>query len=568
MKYSLISQVFVASLLIVLSSFLFLSPTETATSWFNSFDSESEICPSPSFGEPCQSSSNMCGQTSLGIYDCFGFCSAVAPSNSQCPNSCVEQNICSGGNVVNSCTSSVVQTCSNGCSAGACNQPPQEENEEPSPSQCAWAVCSLDDGINPNGSLTTNCNNTDIRPFPPGCNYDAYHRATCDIIFDEGSSCGVPPPSPPPPSYQCSDGVDNDGDGLLDYPNDPGCISSTDDNEYNVPPAVQASCVASPSSIVVGESSTWTVTLSNGEGTHTYSWSGTDNLSGTGSSVTKTYTTPGTKTASVTITTTQSSPFVFSCCTEGGPAGNYVRYENSEGSCEYCGPGPVLECELRQDFYHEICPNPPFEITETQTLMCQTQLTVSSQCSDGIDNDGDDLIDYPEDSDCSSAGENSEASIPQCADGIDNDGDSLIDTNDYGCSGVGDTSESPNPQCSDGIDNNGNGFIDYPNDPTCSSSSDNNEEIVPNAEISIIGPGLVRSGESATISWTAENIEDGSCSIAGTSGDSWDISGSSGSVLSSPLTNETIFTMQCLNLLGDWVGSTTTVRITPSFREI
>src|SRR3989344_6891660 len=27
---------------------------------------------------------------------------------------------------------------------------------------------------------------------------------------------------------QCSDGLDNDNDGLIDYPNDPGCLSPTD----------------------------------------------------------------------------------------------------------------------------------------------------------------------------------------------------------------------------------------------------------------------------------------------------------------------------------------------------
>ena len=31
----------------------------------------------------------------------------------------------------------------------------------------------------------------------------------------------------------CSDGIDNDGDGLIDFPADPGCLSATDDNERN-----------------------------------------------------------------------------------------------------------------------------------------------------------------------------------------------------------------------------------------------------------------------------------------------------------------------------------------------
>jgi hypothetical protein len=31
----------------------------------------------------------------------------------------------------------------------------------------------------------------------------------------------------------CSNGIDDDGDGLADWPNDPGCDSATDDNEFN-----------------------------------------------------------------------------------------------------------------------------------------------------------------------------------------------------------------------------------------------------------------------------------------------------------------------------------------------
>jgi len=33
----------------------------------------------------------------------------------------------------------------------------------------------------------------------------------------------------------CSDGTDNDGDGLTDYPSDPGCSSASDPDEYNAP---------------------------------------------------------------------------------------------------------------------------------------------------------------------------------------------------------------------------------------------------------------------------------------------------------------------------------------------
>lgn len=39
----------------------------------------------------------------------------------------------------------------------------------------------------------------------------------------------------PPPAPACSDGIDNDGDGLIDFPADSGCISANDADEANAP---------------------------------------------------------------------------------------------------------------------------------------------------------------------------------------------------------------------------------------------------------------------------------------------------------------------------------------------
>ena len=67
---------------------------------------------------------------------------------------------------------------------------------------------------------------------------------------------------------------------------------------------------------------------------------------------------------------------------------------------------------------------------------------------------------------------------PECADHIDNDRDGKIDDDDPGCSSSRDRSEStrPNsPQCNDGQDNDGDGFIDYPLDPGCAARGDTNE---------------------------------------------------------------------------------------------
>lgn len=50
-----------------------------------------------------------------------------------------------------------------------------------------------------------------------------------------------PPPAPvvvvppPPPAAVCSDGADNDGDGLIDFPEDPGCESGDDGDETDPP---------------------------------------------------------------------------------------------------------------------------------------------------------------------------------------------------------------------------------------------------------------------------------------------------------------------------------------------
>nr|HEX4317520.1 hypothetical protein [Kofleriaceae bacterium] len=107
------------------------------------------------------------------------------------------------------------------------------------------------------------------------------------------------------------------------------------------------------------------------------------------------------------------------------------------------------------------------------------------QCSDGIDNDGDGLIDFPDDPGCVSAEDDSEDSLPSpaCSDGRDNDGDGKIDyPNDPGCYSpdtddeTDDCPDGPNcPQCSNGKDDDGNGLVDYPNDPGCSSAGDGTE---------------------------------------------------------------------------------------------
>jgi hypothetical protein len=90
-------------------------------------------------------------------------------------------------------------------------------------------------------------------------------------------------------------------------------------------------------------------------------------------------------------------------------------------------------------------------------------------CADGIDQDRDEVTDYPVDPACASPEDPDEHA--DCTDGIDNDGDGSVDfgfdaSNDLGCA-----DPSPwaleSPACSNGLDDDIDGSIDHPEDRSC-----------------------------------------------------------------------------------------------------
>ena len=113
---------------------------------------------------------------------------------------------------------------------------------------------------------------------------------------------------------------------------------------------------------------------------------------------------------------------------------------------------------------------------------------VLAACEDTIDNDGDGLIDFPDDPGCDSASDPSEQSPSiACDDGLDNDLDLAVDTDDPGCDDSADTSEkSPALICDDGVDNDDDMLIDFPQDDGCSSLLDATEGSVGGTNL----PGL------------------------------------------------------------------------------
>ena len=102
-------------------------------------------------------------------------------------------------------------------------------------------------------------------------------------------------------------------------------------------------------------------------------------------------------------------------------------------------------------------------------------VTAVSECQDGLDNDGDGLVDFPADPGCSSPTDGDEGD-PECSDGVDNDGDGDFDwPADRECDGPDDDTEGGLPACMDGVDNDGDGATDWPADSDCTNAMDRTE---------------------------------------------------------------------------------------------
>lgn len=145
----------------------------------------------------------------------------------------------------------------------------------------------------------------------------------------------------------------------------------------------------------------------------------------------------------------------------------------------------------------------------------------SFSCGDGLDNDRDGAVDYPQDPGCESLIDDNEIN-PACSDGIDNDGDGLIDVGgldttgdgiantplDPGCEDAQDQDETDGvlPACSDGIDNDGDGAADYPSDPDCESESDLDE-----ATVDECSDGIDNDGDGLIDQTTQTNPGDPAC---------------------------------------------------------
>jgi len=334
-----------------------------------------------------------------------------------------------------SCESPLFQSGAFTCTSGyACNGPVGMRT-------CTLTQCN--DTIDNNGDGKADF------PADPGC---ATPSDNSEDTVCPGAMCPV-----------CSDGLDNDNDGQIDYPMDTGCPAASGTSEF---------CTGELDPIdpiVSGQTTGTLVGTTDGHNPSCGSDGGGDRI----------YSIDLPAMATLKLDTESSAfdtllSFMGSACTEpsiecddddgvsGGasliqrtnvPAGRYLIAVDAYSSSTTPGafflnvsgtvaPGGSCESAVFQSG----------AFTCTSGYVCQGPMgmrTCSSQCSDGVDNNGDGRIDYPNDPGCSSIADTIEDTVcpgamcPQCGNMMDDDADGLVDfPADFGCTSASGPTES------------------------------------------------------------------------------------------------------------------------------
>jgi len=319
-------------------------------------------------------------------------------------------------------------------------------------------------------------------PFPT--TPDLGENVVCHVYGEANETNGVIPhlqsgeECPTQQVAQCSDGIDNDGNGLIDYPSDLGCSSAQDDSESGyTPPTPTAACSDSIDNDADGFiDSNDPNCHSDGDPTNSSSY----------------------------VPSKNSESGNLPVCWNGLDDDNDGKVDLDDPGCENAldndetnttngGGGTVAQCSNNVDDDGD-------GFTDTQDPNCHTDGDPTNAdsydpdipsesgdlpvCWNGLDDDNDGKVDL-DDPGCENALDNDETdpSQPaQCSDGIDNDNDGKVDLNDPGCSSAGDNDETDTTnggggqasQCSDGLDNDGDNLVDL-DDPGCNNGSDNDE---------------------------------------------------------------------------------------------
>lgn len=229
-------------------------------------------------------------------------------------------------------------------------------------------------------------------PDNAGCNLKIVNQASlhCPNAPSGTSKVTTKVACAPTPKPQCSDGIDNDGDGKVDYPADPGCDGPDDNDESN--PVLSITKTGASTTSPGGEID-YTITVTN---------SGT--AAATGVNVTDPVP------AQLEYVQAGSST---ECSLQAGPAVHCSGFDIPAGGSRSLVVKfkvlPTCGCNVQIINRAEVrASNAP------KAAGCQHVATVvcKPQCSDGIDNDGDGKVDYPADPGCDGPDDNDEKDPP------------------------------------------------------------------------------------------------------------------------------------------------------------
>ena len=239
----------------------------------------------------------------------------------------------------------------------------------------------------------------------------------------------------------CNDGIDNDGDDTIDT-EDVGCLDSTDASERDYGYQIQIDSDADESCVEFLIQSDESCFEDHYE---SFAWLFAFMV-----------------------------PEMFSSCLDDYSSNYFgLTYDSSKpytkiavGDCVYDHKDDYLDLVLseygslddsQKEIYKEMC----YQVFyDEYYLNCETSITTETVCSDGLDDDSDDLIDCA-DPDCAGI-DGCDYQYETCDDDFDNDGDGLEDCDDDDCSSDSLCIESGN--CDDGIDNDGDDLYDCDDD--------------------------------------------------------------------------------------------------------
>ncbi|MBA3541810.1 MAG: pre-peptidase C-terminal domain-containing protein [Deltaproteobacteria bacterium] len=310
---------------------------------------------------------------------------------------------------------------------------------------CAKPVCN--DGLDDDADLKIDY------PADPGC-----ASPTDDSELDD---CPSGPNCP-----ACSNGQDDDADTFTDYPLDTGCSSASGASE---------ACDGEVDPILAITTGTTTGTTIGAANNHAPACGSSTN---TGADILFTLDLPAVTSLTLDTDTSDADTvlsLLTSTCAEPSLDCDDDGGDSSGASLIEVGPLAAGTYIVAVDAYNDVAGN-----NGAFALHVSGVLPAGASCEPAASLGG--ALVCPVTHPCGGAAGAKTCQPPACSNSIDDDGDLLIDfPNEPGCTGPLDSDETDTcpagvcPMCSNGIDDDGDGAMDYPNDSGCASAAGSSE---------------------------------------------------------------------------------------------